>query len=630
MICRRREISASSHVGCKSGLVRFGVVISLFVILGLFRGHLSLAVEIDISLVNGDVKKYEALLSTLKSAKEQNDDTILQTTLLYKLINLAQAKPAKPIKLNIPKDEESYRELFANYLQWSTSKNALEQNIAETESNLELLREQIISLAENNKKSLTRQLQYAFYRRGSQIYRQKLRIISQAMDLTPMILAKAIHNLTFDLKKSAANLKSLAAAIKKTTTRIQENKLEEQRLKLLGRGASKPQATIAYLEQQLQALLENKLQEFFIRFSFALQNKDQEIFSLQKNMYGLLNSMDNRAYLRKDIQVLTEVMEKAALGKAETFKGATLQKLKSILRLFWQRINAPFFTYNKTSISVLKLVLALLIFILSFFVGHVYKLNIRNLAIRSDTLTPSTRTLLANMGYYAIVLIAFFISLNVLGINVSSIALVAGALSVGIGFGLQNIVSNFVSGIILLFEGSIKIGDYIELDKELTGHVTDIRMRSITVNTNANIDVVVPNQDLVQHKVINWTMNDRTRRFEVPFSVAYGTDPEQVIAVVKKAIDKSDFPFLLNSPSRHTRVIMVGMGENSVDFELFVWVKGHEIFYPKQTASKFLLLLYNALRENHIEIPFPQLDLHLRSVDREIPLVFNRGGDASN
>jgi len=212
----------------------------------------------------------------------------------------------------------------------------------------------------------------------------------------------------------------------------------------------------------------------------------------------------------------------------------------------------------------------------------------------------------------------------VLGINLSSIGLVAGALSVGIGFGLQNIVSNFISGIILMFERSIKIGDYIELSEELKGHVTGINMRSTTINTNSNIDVIVPNQNFIQNNVINWTMNDETRRFQIPFGVAYGTKPQMVVDVIRDAVKNSGFTDVVDTPKRHTRVIMAGMGSSSVDFELFVWIKGSETLYPKRTTSRFLVLLYNALYANNIEIPFPQQDLHIKSIDKDVDLKISK------
>jgi len=265
-----------------------------------------------------------------------------------------------------------------------------------------------------------------------------------------------------------------------------------------------------------------------------------------------------------------------------------------------------------------------LIFIIGFFISKGYKSYIKSLSRRSKTITNSTKTLLSNLGHYIIFLITFFIVLKVLGIDLSSIALVAGALSVGIGFGLQNIISNFVSGIILMLERSVKIGDYIQISEDLRGTVVDIKMRSITINTNSNIDVIVPNQDLIQNKVVNWTMNDKIRRFEIPFGVAYGSDPKKVISVVLEAVQKSNFQDIYISKDRFTRVVMVGMGDSSVDFELFVWIKGNEIFYPKRTMSRFLILIYNALNENGIEIPFPQRDIHIKSVCEDFTKLFDK------
>jgi len=221
-------------------------------------------------------------------------------------------------------------------------------------------------------------------------------------------------------------------------------------------------------------------------------------------------------------------------------------------------------------------------------------------------------------GHYFIFIITFFIALNVLGIDLSSIALVAGALSVGIGFGLQNIISNFVSGIILMVERSIRIGDYIEVDDNTRGRVIDIRMRSIIVNTTSNIDIIIPNQSLVENRVINWSMNDKIKRFEIPFGVAYGTSPDNVIKIVLEAVEKSDCKSIYISKDKYTKVVMTEMGDSSINFELFVWISGKEIFYSKSITSKFLILIYNALNENSIEIPFPQQDIHIRSLDKSI------------
>ena len=176
-----------------------------------------------------------------------------------------------------------------------------------------------------------------------------------------------------------------------------------------------------------------------------------------------------------------------------------------------------------------------------------------------------------------------------------------------------------------MFERSIKMGDYIQLDDKLRGRVTDIRMRSTTIKTNENIDVIVPNQNFIQNNVINWTMDDNLRRFEIPFGVRYGTNLQQVIDIVLKAVKESGFDVCTHPETRYTRVLMTEMGDSSVNFVLFVWIKGREILYPTRISSRFLILIYNALNEHNIEIPFPQRDLHIRSIDDNlhIPIDIN-------
>ena len=296
---------------------------------------------------------------------------------------------------------------------------------------------------------------------------------------------------------------------------------------------------------------------------------------------------------------------------------STEHDFSHLLHVITTTLTEPMFTINNTEISLVKLFIALAIFVLAFILGGFYKVQIHKRISRKSNISTSTQTILANLGYYSIIVIAFFITLNILGINLSSLALVAGALSVGIGFGLQNIVSNFVSGLILMFERSVKVGDFVELSDKLRGRILDIRMRSTIICTNANINVIVPNQNFIQNNVVNWTMNDMIKRFEIPFSVAYGTKPQIVIDTIMEAITKSGFTDLYKDNEKISRVLMTKMNNSSVDFELFVWVAGDEILKPTKTISRFLILIYDTLYEHNIEIPFPQLDLHIKEQNRK-------------
>ena len=585
----------------------------------LVAGH---AADINATLASGDAKTYETLLASLKKSPLKNDETALQEALLYKLINLANTRPFAIPEIKTPKNEQEYRDLVVRFGDWCLMASRTRKSIDEINERIDYIKNRIDQSDANASDNLTLQLQYAFYAKGLQLYRQKAARYKEAIDNASRRFVEAVRTIAFDRKTAQKNLQNIEDDIAKIEKRIQEKEVEKERFNLLGRADAvrRIQQDLTLLQAKKKNLLNQKMAELFILFSAALHDRNvAETFELQKQMLDIVDK-NYPPEIQEEMKHLFTTMENALLGRAETIKGATYEKIKTAVEAFWKEANAPLFTLNKTPISAFKLVMALLIFVLGVIVGGFYKNGIKKITFHNEALTPSTRTLVANLGYYTIVIVAFFIALHVVGIDLSSIALVAGALSVGIGFGLQNIVSNFVSGIILMFERSIKIGDYIEFDENLRGHVSDIRMRSTTITTNDNIDVIVPNQDLIQNRVVNWTMNDRIRRFRIPFGVAYGTDVHKVVGVVKEAVRNSGFGDIYTDAGRHTRVIMTGMGDSSVDFELFVWIKGGEILYPRRTTSRFLMLIYDALYEAGIEIPFPQRDIHIRSVDGDIPL----------
>ena len=203
----------------------------------------------------------------------------------------------------------------------------------------------------------------------------------------------------------------------------------------------------------------------------------------------------------------------------------------------------------------------------------------------------------------------------------------ASALAIGIGFGLQTVVSNMVAGIIMMFERSIRIGDFIEINDVLRGTVTDMRIRSTVIKTFDNIDVVVPNSSFIQNNVVNLTLDDKTRRLHIPFGVAYGTDVDTVQQAVLDELKQSELNYYKGrDKDKEPLVRMTGMGASSVDYELLVWVEWGNKRKPAALTSDFLILIYKTLYKYNIEIPFPQLDLHVKD-----DLVNNKNSvDTSN
>ena len=233
---------------------------------------------------------------------------------------------------------------------------------------------------------------------------------------------------------------------------------------------------------------------------------------------------------------------------------------------------------------------------------------------------------LSRLASYALYGIGFMIALGFLGIETSRFAMLAGAIGVGLGFGLQAIFSNFVSGIILLFERSLRVGDFVELSSGLHGEVRDINIRSTLISTNDNVDILVPNSEFVTGRVVNWTLSDLSRRIRIPFGIAYGSDKELVKKAALEAAAEVPFTLAQDGP-RRPRVWLVGFGDSSLNFELVVWLTPEATKRPSAVKAAYFWALETALRSHGLEVPFPQRDLHLRSVfglDQEAARVWVR------
>lgn len=203
--------------------------------------------------------------------------------------------------------------------------------------------------------------------------------------------------------------------------------------------------------------------------------------------------------------------------------------------------------------------------------------------------------------HYLILLFGFLVAIAAAGLNLDRFALLAGAFGVGVGFGLQNVVNNFVSGLILLFERPVQVGDTVEIG-QLSGEIRRIGIRSSTVRTGLGAEVIVPNGTLISDPVTNWTLSDRMRRIDLAVPVAYGSDPEQVIATLRRVAD--GHPLVLGAPA--PTVLFVGFGDNALTFELHAWTDSFEQW--GMIRSELGMSVAKAFAENGISLPFPQRD----------------------
>lgn len=268
------------------------------------------------------------------------------------------------------------------------------------------------------------------------------------------------------------------------------------------------------------------------------------------------------------------------------------------------------------SISISTILLFFIIILLTIIISKVSRRGIRNIREKRVDEDTSSLYILERFLHYFILSIGIIIALAYLGVDMSHLALLATALSVGLGFGLQSIFNNFFSGVIILLERSLKVGDFVELDNAVVGTVIEINVRSTTIRTPDNLDILVPNSEFVSKRVANWTLNDPSRRIHLPFGVAYGTDKE----LVKKAVLEAalSIPMTQREDKRYPEVWLVGFGESSLDFELLVWVDPRRNKTPGGLKARYFWAIETALNKYSIQVPFPQRDIHIKSQEQKI------------
>lgn len=283
--------------------------------------------------------------------------------------------------------------------------------------------------------------------------------------------------------------------------------------------------------------------------------------------------------------------------------------------------NKQWFQIGETNIT-LSTVLGLIIILVTvnwfakFVEKFIYNRVSRNV---NSGLSNSSLYAFSRISRYIILFIGIVVGLNFIGFNLSSLALVGGALGVGIGFGLQNIFNNLVSGIIILVEQTLKVGDFVDLQSGVMGRVSEINMRYTRITTNDQVDIIVPNSEFINGRVINWTLGDLNRRMHIPFGVAYGTNKDLVKECAVKAAHSVSYT--LAGKENEIDVWLVNFGDSSLDFELIVWVGLEGVRTPGKVQAKYLWAIETELGKAGVEIPFPQRDLHVRSGSLDINLI---------
>ncbi len=268
------------------------------------------------------------------------------------------------------------------------------------------------------------------------------------------------------------------------------------------------------------------------------------------------------------------------------------------------------FEINQTAVTPLSLILFLITVICFLILSRILQRTVLKRVFTYLKLDHGTSYTFGRIIHYVIIVIGVIFAFQFININLTGLAVIFGFLSVGIGFGLQNVTSNFISGLILLFERPIQVGDRVTVG-EINGDVEEINIRSTTVRSERNISVIVPNSEFISSQVINWSHGDQKVRMDFNVGVSYDSDLDLVLKCLAEIAEAN--PHLIKDPA--PEVHLVEFGDSSWNMQLRAWIPDPKIFRP--VRSEINCAIVRKFREHNIEIPFPQRDLHVRST---IPL----------
>lgn len=340
------------------------------------------------------------------------------------------------------------------------------------------------------------------------------------------------------------------------------------------------------------------------------KTQQQEVLNLAQNNLLQLQKLKSQLQDSKFLLAKVENRLTKEIGGSKRFG----QIIVGYFSYWWSTlgdwIETPLFHIGTKPVHLSSLIKFLSILLLTFWGSSKIVNGLNHWGVTKKRIEKSLLYRISRLLYYFLLTIGFIIALTSLGFDFSSFLIIAGALGVGLGFGLQTIFNNIMSGLILLFESQVKVGDFVEIASGTRGEIKEINVRSTIIATPDGLDVIVPNSEMVSTRVTNWSLTHPYRRLRIPFTVTYDADKE----VVKKVITEgaSKMPLTLVKPGfSDPDVMMKEFGTNGVTFELFVWVNEKYAKRPFKATSEYLWMIDTVLNEHGIEIPYNKVDLRL-------------------
>ncbi|HPX60267.1 MAG TPA: mechanosensitive ion channel [Deltaproteobacteria bacterium] len=289
-----------------------------------------------------------------------------------------------------------------------------------------------------------------------------------------------------------------------------------------------------------------------------------------------------------------------------------MEYLESVQSFLQGALNTGLVNVGGTPVTLTALFKLLVMFMLLFYLAGKMRWFIANRLLAGTRMDLGARQAIGSILRYLVLIVGFVVILQTAGIDLTALNVLAGAAGIGLGFGLQNIVNNFISGLIIMFERPIKVGDRIVVG-DVEGDVTHIGGRSTTVVTNDNISIIVPNSRFITEDVVNWSHNDRLVRFRVPVSVAYGTDCDKLETLLLEVADRN--PDVLKQPPPAIR--LMAFGDSGLQYELRIW--STTLIHRKGLlVSSLNTAIYRIFAKHGIVIPYPRHDVTILNNERSL------------
>ncbi len=471
-------------------------------------------------------------------------------------------------------------------------KRAIQQKLFELKSTIEK------SLPhDNNNSLLNNQLQYAFYK------------ISQEKILASLALYKPLFSKEFSKFQEALSRVNFKAKVAKKIIKHTDKKIDSIKNKNMlltidkdseAQQDNNAKKQIVAKEKNIQketdqALIQKTKAQILLSLQ-CLQHKDQKAFlevgkQIKEDLKSL--SKEEKSYYTTMWELILQFSDKrfddASLSLASTKIGFDDIKKSAIMIA-----NKTLFVYEDKAFSIKTILTFVLIIMIGIITAKIYKNIINKFRQKNRIKSLSTARLIANSGYYLIILITFFTALLTIGLDVHTIFLVIGAILLWLALGLQGFISNYAMGILIKIDRSIRIGDYIELDEKISGIVDDMNFRAITIQTSDQVRYTIPNSRFISSEFINHSLEDNIRRVEIAFSADKSLMLETLQETILEALKQSDIAYL-HTTQHPSKVVILDLNRKITRYALLVWIKQHNDHDTTVVKSAFLNIIQKSL-----------------------------------